>query len=209
MAIKQLARKIIPKVTGNRKLDMESLRNMPEMILGKAIRDGASDIVHVDMNHCGAALIRQNGVNTIYTDALGGCNSVGMVTKTLEGNPLAILSHYVPTNVQGQLSALEKQLETYASYCDKKYKPKLFFNIRALNIEGELKLLPNPIVEKAKTLFAKFFPQGVETTVMPYPTNGRSSYFSTMNAFQFDPENLNKLRITYVGDVERNLDLMM
>ena len=209
MAIKQLARKVVPIVTGNKTIDIKSLRDMPEFILNKAILDGAKNIVHVDMNHCGAAIIRQNGINTIYTDALAGCNSFGVVAKTLEGNPLAILSHYVPTNTQGQLTAIKKQLELYSPYCDKNYKPKAFFNVRGLKIGDELKAVPEFFIEQGKALLKKFFPQGVETQVVPYPTSGRGAFFSSLNAYQFDPENLNNMRVTYVGEIERNLDLMM
>ena len=91
MAIQQLARKTVNTVTGIKKFDIESLKKMPEMVLNKAIRNGAKDIVHVDMNHCGAALIKKGGVHTIYTDSLGGCDALGVIAKTKEGTPFAML----------------------------------------------------------------------------------------------------------------------
>ena len=91
--ILDLTRKVLPKLSIDSKKNIASLNAMPEMILSKMIRDGSKEIVHVDMNKCVAALIDENKVNTIYTDALCGCNSLVLVAKTFECNPLAILSH--------------------------------------------------------------------------------------------------------------------
>lgn len=209
MAIQQLARKVVSGVSSNKLNNIKALQNMPEMVLNKAIRSGAKDIVHVDMNHCGAALIRKGGVHTIYTDSLAGCDALGVIAKTKEGTPFAMVSHYVPTNTKGHLEAIEKQLEIYAPYCDKNYQPKVFFNVRGVNVENELKTLPNTFIEKAKAVLKRFFPQGIDSSVTPYPTAGRGAFFSSVNAYQFDPNDLNKMRVTFVGEVEKNIDLMM
>ena len=207
--ILDLTRKVLPKLSIDSKKNIASLNAMPEMILSKMIRDGSKEIVHVDMNKCVAVLINENKVNTIYTDALCGCNSVGLVTKTLEGKPLAILSHYVPTAVDKQVVALEKQLQTYAYYTDKNYKPRLFFNIRGYDDCGKLEVVPNSIVDKIKDVVAKFFPQGNETTIVPYPTKNRVPFYSSANIYQFNPSNLNDMRVTYVGENVKNIDLNM
>ena len=209
MAIQQLARKVVTNATANKLHNIELINNMPEMILNKAIRRGAKDIIHVDMNHCGAALIRKGGIHTIYTDSLAGCDALGVIAKTVEGTPFAMVSHYVPTNTKGHLEAIEKQLAVYAPYCDKSYKPRAFFNVRGVDVENELKTLPNAFIEKAKAVLSKIFPQGIESSVTPYPTANRGAFFSSVNAYQFDPEDLNKMRVTFVGEVEKNIDLMM
>ena len=207
--ILDLTRKVLPKLSIDSKKNIANINSMPEMVLSRMIRDGNKEIVHVDMNKCVAVLINENKVNTIYTDALCGCNSVGLVTKTLEGKPLAILSHYVPTAVDKQVVALEKQLQTYAYYTDKKYKPKLFFNIRGYEDNGKLEVVPNSIVEKVKELVAKIFPQGAESTIVPYPTKNRVPFYSSANIFQFNPSNLNDMKVTYVGENVKNIDLKM
>lgn len=209
MGIINLTRKFLPKLSIDRSKNIANINSMPEMVLSKMIQNGDRSIVHVDMNQCVAALINSQGKNTIYTDALWGCNSVGIVTKTLKVEPMAILSHYVPTAVDKQSNAIEKQLQTYAYYADKKYKPQVFFNIRGVEENGKLEVVSNPIVEKVKTILAKFFPQGVETTIIPYPTKNRSSFFSSANIYQFDPVDLNSMKITFVGEKEKFVDLMM
>ena len=85
----------------------------------------------------------------------------------------------------------------------------MFFNVRGINIENELKALPNSFIEKAKAVLLKFFPQGIDSSVTPYPTSGRGAFFSSANAYQFDPDDLNKMRVTFVGEVEKNIDLIM
>ena len=207
--ILDLTRKVLPKLSTNSKQNIANINSMPEMVLSRMIRDGNKEIVHVDMNKCVAALINENKVNTIYTDALCGCNSVGLVTKTLEGKPLAILSHYVPTAVESQVTAFEKQLQTYAYYTDKTYKPRLFFNIRGVDFDGKLEPVQNPIVEKMKNLIAKYFSQGAEVSITAYPTKNRGAFFSSANIFQFNPSNLNEMKVTCVGEKEKFLDLNM
>lgn len=202
-----LTRTVVPKISPKAKENIASINSMPEMVLDRMIKSGDKSIVHVDMNHCAAAMITPEGVNTIYTDALNGCNSVGIVAKLKNSNPLAILSHYVPTNTDGQVSALKKQLDTFDSSIDKSYQPKLFFNIRGFSDYGKFEAVPNEIVDKVKSLISKFFPQGSDTTITPYPTRGRGAFFSSANIFQFDPEDLTKLKITNVGEKEKFIDL--
>ena len=204
-----LVRKTLPKVSTDTKVNVANVRNMPEMRLATMIQNGNKDIVHVGMNQCGAALIKENGVNIIFTDGLAGCNSVGLVAKTVEGKPFAILSHYVPSAVDRQVKSIGQQLDTYSYYLDKKYKPKLFFNLRATENNGQLTLVKNPIIEKAKALLAKYFPQGIETAITPYQSKNRSAFFSSANIFQFDPQNLNKMEIINVGENVKNIDLKM
>ena len=202
-----LTRTSLPKISKNPKENIAAVYSMPEMVLSKMAKEGNKSIVHVDMNHCAAARISPEGINTIYTDALNGCNSVGIVAKGLDGKPVAILSHYVPTNVNGQVSAIEKQLDTYNYFLDKNYKPKLFFNIRGWIDGGKLEVVPNSIVEKVKNVLSKYFPQGAETTITPYPTKERPAFFSSANIFQFDPADTSKLKITNVGEKEKFIDL--
>lgn len=209
MGIVNLTRAVMPKLSKISKVNIESVNSMPEMVLNKMIRNGQKGIVHVDMNRCAAARITEQGINTIYTDGLAGCNSVGLVAKGLDGKPIAMLSHYVPTNVSGQISALEKQLSTYNYYIDKSYKPKLFFNIRGENTSNGFTATQNPIVEKVKEVMSKFFPKGSDVSIEPYLTQSTEPFFSRANIFQFDPTNLNKLKITNVGEKEKFLDLMM
>lgn len=203
-----LTRAFVPKVTANSKANREAVMSMPEMVLNNMKRSGDKSIVHVDMNHCAAARISEKGINTIYTDGLCGCNSIGVITKCIDGKPLAILSHYVPTNNAGQLKALETQLKKYDYYLDKSYKPKLLMNVGGYESSpGNLQTCPNPLIDKVKSLVAKFFPKGAETNVTPYPTRNRGAFFSSANIYQFDPADVNKVKITNVGEKERFIDL--
>ena len=202
-----LTRAVIPRISANSKKNMEAINSMPEMVLAGMIRNGDRSIVHVDMNHCAVARISENGINTIYTDALCGCNSVGIVTKAVDGKPVALLSHYVPTNVDGQVNAIERQLATYNDYLDKNYTPKLFFNVRGGISNDKLVPVPNPIIDKVKALISKFFPKGAESTITPYSTKQRTAFFSSANIFQFDPADVNKLKITNVGEKESFVNL--
>ena len=203
-----LTRTVVPKISASSKANIEAVNSMPEMVLNKMVRNGDKSIVHVDMNHCAAARISEDGINTIYTDGLCGCNSVGVITKCIDGKPLAILSHYVPTNNAGQLKALETQLEKYDYYIDKNYQPRVLMNISGHeSIPGKMVTNPNPLVEKVKDLVSRFFPKGVETSITPYPTKNRGAFFSSANIYQFDPADVNKVKITNVGEKERFIDL--
>ena len=202
-----LTRKVLPKLSPYSRHNIESLNAMPEMVLAKMISKGDKSIVHVDMNHCIAAIISKNGITTSYTDALNGCNSVGVILKLKDNRKLCILSHYVPTNTYGQTSAIAKQLETYAPYIDTDYKPKIFFNIRGYKDYGKLEAVPNPIIEKIKNLFKNRFSKGFEYFITPYQNQTRPAFFSSANIFQFDSTDLNKLKITNVGEQEKFIDI--
>lgn len=180
---------------------------MPEMVLNRMIRDGAQNIVHCDMNHSVGAIISPNGINTVYTDALAGCNAVNIITKLKDKRFLSILSHYVPTNIEGQINAIKKQLQTYLPHIDMNYQPRAFLNIRGRQTYNGLEPVPNPIVDKLKALLDKFFPQGHKMEITPYPTQNRPAFFSSANIFQFDPADTSKLKITNVGEKEKFVDL--
>ena len=199
-----LTRKFVAPISSVSRINLESIRSMPEMVLDRMIKQGNKHILHVDMNHCGAAIIKSNGIHTVYTDALSGCNSVASIVKLKNGQTLMILSHYVPTNQQGQIEALAKQLKCYDIYIDKNSKPQLFFNIRGLQRpDGEVEAIPNQIIEKVEDLFKSVFKNGVESSITPYPTTGRKAFYSSANIFQFNPKNLSELKITNVGEKEQ------
>lgn len=202
-SVLNLTRPYLPKITSN---CIESVNAMPEMVLNRMIREGAQNIVHCDMNHCVAAIISPDGINTIYTDALAGCNSVNIIAK-IKDKFVSILSHYVPTNVDGQISAIEKQLQVYSPHIDMTYKPRAFLNIRGRQTYEGLEPVPNPIVDKLKELLSKFFPQGSKIDITPYQNGKRPAFFSSANIFQFDPADISKLKITNVGEKERFIDL--
>ena len=202
-SVLNLTRPYLPKITSN---CIESVNAMPEMVLNRMIREGAQNIVHCDMNHCAAAIISPDGINTIYTDALAGCNSVNIIAK-IKDKFVSILSHYVPTNVDGQISAIEKQLQVYSPHIDMTYKPRAFLNIRGRQTYEGLEPVPNPIVDKLKELLSKSFPQGSKIDITPYQNTKRPAFFSSANIFQFDPADTSKLKITNVGEKVRFIDL--
>lgn len=204
--IKNLTRAVLPKASFNPVKNKESLFKMPEMVLHRMMSAGDKSIMWVDMNHCGAAIIKKDGVNTVFTDALNGCNSVGALMRLKDGRPLFMLSHYVPTNVEGQIKALGEQLKTYGAHIDKDRAPQLFLNLRGFNDYGKLEVVPNRIIDKVKELFLGFFKKEPEINITPYLNKNRPAYFSSANIFQFNPENLSQLKITNVGEVERFLD---
>lgn len=206
-SVLNLTRSVLPKISANSQKNIEAINSLPEMILNRMVRDGNKNIVRCDMNQSVAAIISSNGVNTIYTDALAGCNAVNITTKLKDKRILSILSHYVPTNVEGQIEAIKKQLQTYLPYIDLSYKPRAFLNIRGMESYGKLEPVPNPIVEKLKSLLGKLFPQGSTMEITPYKNKNRPAFFSSANIFQFDPVNTNKLKITNVGEQEKFIDL--
>lgn len=206
--IVNLTRKVLPKLSTNSKQNIESINSLPEMVLHRMCSNGDKSILRVDMNHCGAAIIKKGGINTVYTDALNGCNSVGAAIKLNNGNSLFMLSHYVPTNTEGQISALAKQLETYKPYFSSVQEPQLFFNIRGYKPDGKnLEAVPNPIVNGVKDLFSKFFKKTPKIEITPYQNQNRPAFFSSANIFQFDPQNLKNLKITNVGEKEKFITL--
>lgn len=206
--IVNLTRQVLPKISNNSKKNIESINSMPEMVLAKMRNSGDKNILYVDMNHCGAAIIKNNGINIVYTDALNGCNSVAAVIQLKDGRPLFMLSHYVPTNTKGQAEAIEKQLKTYQLYFDSNQEAKLFFNIRGYSPrENELEVVSNPIIETVKEVFSKFFCKKPKLTITPYENQNRPAFFSSANIFQFDPQDVNKVKITNVGEKELFIDL--
>ena len=204
-----LTRKFLPKLSIYSKKNTENINAMPEMVLAKMSRSGDKSILFVDMNHCGAAIIKKDGINTVYTDSLNGCNSVGAVIKLNNSQNLCLLSHYVPTNVNGQAEALTKQLENYKAYFSSSQQPRIFFNIRGYKPNGDkLEPVPNPIVDIVKNVFNKYFQKTPKIEITPYQNQNRPAFFSSANIFQFDSLNLNKLKITNVGEKENFIDLL-
>lgn len=203
-----LTRKVLPKLSTNSKQNIESINSMPEMVLARMRNSGNKNILYVDMNHCAAAIIKKEGINTVYTDALNGCNSVGAAIKLKNGEPLFLLSHYVPTNIQGQIKALSKQLETYKPYFDNTQEAKLFLNIRGYKPNGDnLEVVPNSIIDEVKKLFSSFFTKKPQMNITPYQNQNRPAFFSSANIFQFDTQDLNKVKITNVGEKESFINL--
>lgn len=202
-----LTRKVLPRLTANAKENIANINSMPEMVLNKMARNGDKSILYTDMNQCKAAIIRKKGITTSYTDALHGCNSVGAAIKLKSGENLFVLSHYVPTNIDGQVNAIKKQLAAYARFINKDCKPKLFFNIRGFENNGKLEATPNNIVDKIIELFNGEFKKGVDYIITPYNNGKRPAFFSSANIFQFSPNDTNKLKITNVGEQEKFIDL--
>lgn len=207
-AIINLTRKVLPSISLVKADNIKSLKEMPEMVLGQMKRNGSNNILQVDMNRCAAAIINPQKIHTVYTEGLAGCDAVGSVMKLKDGRFLCLQSHYVPTNLEGHVKAIEKQLQTYAPHLDTSYSPRTFFNIRGVQNGEKLEIAPNPIVDKVKDVFAKMFPNGCKTSVTPYQNTNRQPFFSTANIFQFNPQNVNQLKITSVGEKEAFIDLM-
>lgn len=205
--ITNLSRKVLPTVSAVSSKNKQSVNAMPEMVLARLKREGANNIVYCDMNQSVAAIISPNGINTVYTDSLNGCNAADIVAKLKDGRNLVITSHHVPTNVDGQMRALEQQLKTYSPYIDTTSKGKAFLNIRGHERNGSLEPEKNPIVDKVVELMQKFFPKGSKVDITPYQNADRPAFFSSAHILQFDPNDLNKVKITNVGEKERFLDL--
>ena len=206
--IVNLTRSVLPKISANPAKNIEAINSMPEMLLARMRREGAKNILHCDMNQCVAGIISPNNINTIYTDGLNGCNAVNIITKLKDGRFVSIMSHYVPTNLDGQIKAIESQLKTYSPYFDSAFSGRGFLNIRGREQVGKLELEPNPIIDKLKVLMTKYFPRGSKIDVTPYQNSNRPPFFSSANIFQFNPQNLSELKITNVGEKERFIDLM-
>lgn len=96
MSILNLTRKVLPAITKSIAQNRASVQNLPEMRLAAMMRSGDKSIVNVGMNECKAVRMLPGRINTIYTDGLAGCNSIGILAKGKDGNPVAILSHYSP-----------------------------------------------------------------------------------------------------------------
>lgn len=206
--IPNLTRKVVPQATYNAEKNMENLRSMPEMVLARMIREGKNSIKRVEMNSCDSVVIGKGGVNTIYTDGLNGCNSVGAVMRLKDGNQLFCLSHFFPTETKEQANAMLKELKTHEQDIDTNQTPRLFFNIRGFNNLGRLEAVCNPVVEEVKTAFRNFFKIEPKTTITPYLNKNRPAYFSSANIFQFNPKKPSELKITNVGEQENFINLL-
>lgn len=182
---------------------------MPEMVLSSLLSKGDGHIVHVGMNESGAARILPDRIHTIYTDGLAGCNSIGLVAKGKDGQPIAILSHYTPLELSqhNQAEAIAKQLETYGAYFDQSTDPKVFYNVPGYFDEEGLKPCFNRIYDKVRPVLDKFLHNNYEEQVILYQNKNRPPFFSSANIFQFDPENLNKCKMTAVGEKEFFFDV--
>lgn len=209
MSILNLTRKVLPAITKSIAQNRASVQNLPEMRLAAMMRAGDKSIVSVGMNECKAVRVLPGRINTIFTDGLAGCNSIGILAKGKDGNPIAILSHYSPlqTSQANQALAIEKQLETYGAFFESSLKPKVFYNVPGFFDEGTLKPCVNTVFDKIKPVLNKFFKGNVEEKVVLYQNRNRPAFFSSANIFQFDPQNLNKCKMTTVGEKEFFIDL--
>lgn len=201
MTIQNLTRTVIPQISKIKATNIKNIQQMPENVLRSLINQGRKDILYVDMNKCGAAVIKENGIQTVYTSSLAGCNSVGGVIPLSTGDNLCFLSHYVPTNRAGQVAAIEKQLKTYENWLSKEKDIKLFFNLH----EQPANNSQNPIVENVVNLFNKFFGKKPSVDITLYK-NSDNPFYSTANIFQFDSKN-KLLKITNVGEKEKFVNI--
>lgn len=209
MSILNLTRSSLPVRSKITTENLKYMNNMPEMILSKMVRNNNNRIVHVGMNQSKSVEILPNKIHTIYTDALASCNSVGIIMKGKDGNPIAILSHYTPSASSNELqaSAIKNQIETLNSRIDKTNKPKVFYNVPGYESEDGLKPCVTNIFGKIRGVLDKFFNKNYDEQIIPYKTKNRPPFFSSANIFQFDTKNPNKLKMTTVGEQEHFIDL--
>lgn len=207
--IVNLTRKVLPKISSIPAKNIESVNAMPEMVLSRMRREGAKNIAYCDMNQSVAAIISPNGINTVYADSLAGCNAANIIARLKDGRLLSIMSHYVPTNVDGQIKSLETQLTTYAPHIDTSRGAQAFLNIRGRDSYAGLEPVSNPIIEKLKGVLMRFFPKGSKIDITPYLNTNRPAFFSSANIFQFNPSNTSQVKITNVGENERLVDLVI
>lgn len=208
MSILNLTRKILPMMSKISTQNKASTLAMPEMVLFKKMRE-CDKIVHVGMNECKAVRMLPNKIDTIFTDGLAGCNSIGVVAKGKDGNPIVILSHYTPlqTSQINQANAIDKQLQVYGAYFDSATKPKVYYNVPGYIDEGELKPCVNNVIEKIKAVLDKHLKKGFEEKTILYQNRERPAFFSSANIFQFDPANLTQGKMTTVGEKEFFINL--
>lgn len=209
MSILNLTRSVLPAQSTYAYQNIGHVKNMPEMVLAKMIREGDKKIVHVGMNECKAVQILPDKIHTIYTDALASCNSVGIIMKGKDGNPVAILSHFIPSASSNELqaSSIKYQIETLNPLIDKTNKPKVFYNVPGYESEEGLKPCVNNIFGKIREALDKFFNKNYDEQIIPYKTKNRPPFYSSANIFQFDTGNPNKLKMTTVGEQEHFIDL--
>lgn len=207
MNITNFTRKFIPLVSDIKAENIKAIQNIPETKLAQAIQSGDKSLVQVGMNSSAAARILPNGINTIYTEGLAGCNATAIVAKGLDGNPIAIMSHYTPLaeSRKNNFEAIKKQLEAYGYYIDPKSKPKVFFNVKGEEVDGVVKEVENPLIKHLEPLFKKFFPQGWEQKVIPYSNKNTSPFDSNAFIAQFDDKTM---KLTGVREKEHFINLM-
>ncbi|MEI8377412.1 MAG: hypothetical protein WCF95_02635 [bacterium] len=207
MNITNFTRKFIPLVSAIKAENIKAVQNIPEQRLAQAIQAGDKSIVHVGMNQTAAARILPGGINTVYTDGLAGCNATLVQAKGLDGNPIAIMSHYTPLaqSRANNVEAIQKQLEKYGYYIDPKSKPKVFFNVKGEEVDGVVKEVENPLMKQLEPIFKKFFPQGWEQKVIPYSNKNTSPFDSNAFIAQFDN---NMMKLTGVREQEHFINLV-
>lgn len=207
--ILNLTRSVLPARSNLAYQNLGHVKNMPEMVLANLVRKGNKKIVHVGMNQTKGVQILPDKVHTIYTDALASCNSVGIIMKGKDGNPVAILSHFTPSAASNELqaSSIKNHIETLNPLIDRTNKPKVFYNVPGYESEEGLKPCVNNIFGKIREVLDKFFNKNYEEQIIPYKTKNRPPFYSSANIFQFDTKNPNKLKMTAVGEQEHLIDL--
>ena len=165
--------------------------DLPEQILRRLVYSGEKSILLVKMNECKSAIIKKGQVTTIFTDMLTGCNSVCIIAKDTAGNPIAIMTHAMPTekSIATQCNNIDVELERYKSILDKRTIPNVYFNVNERNLD-------NPIFTSVRNVLNRHFGRNFKETVVKYqPVKNHS----TANIYEFYPNNLNQVKITYVG----------
>lgn len=172
-----ITKKVSEKVTG------QTLRN--------AIKNGSKSILHVKMNECKSAKISKDGITTVFTDQLTGCNSVYIIIRGKDGKPFIIMTHVMPTpkSIATQCENLNRELIENKEIFDNTSTPYVFFNTSN-------RVCNNPIFDTVRSVMNNHFKNGYEETVNQY-TPLKSIF--TANIFQFNPNNLNNITITNVG----------
>ena len=207
MSIQNLTRKVLPVRSSSSKLNTGYIKSMPEMVLSRQISGGDGRVVHVNMLESKTARILPGGIHTIYTDALASCNSVGVVMKDKENNPVVVLSHFLPYSTDRQSASVGSEIQKHLNIIDTDKKAKIFYNVPAYEDEGILKPCINNIFEKIRTVIGNIFNKNFEEQIMLYKSKNRPPFFSSANIFQFDTENRNLLKITSAGEQEHFIDL--
>lgn len=208
MAITNLTRTFIPqKVSTVARQNIEATFSMPEMVLFRKTVNGDKSVARCAMNQAIAKEISSNGITTIYTDSLSGCNSINVITKLNNNRFLSVMSHYTPIAINEQVSAIAKLLKANIGRMNKNYEPRVFLNLRGVDRGNGLEVIPNRVIGKLQEMLDKLFPQGVKMDITPYKYFGRPAFFSSANIFQFDPKKISSLKITNVGEQEKFVNL--
>lgn len=208
MAIINLTRTNIPKTVSKvARQNIDTASSMPEFVLSRKVARGDKSIAKCEMGSAIAEEISSNGVTTVYTDGLAGCNAINVVAKLNNNRFLSVLSHFAPVFVNEQVATIAKLLSANANRVNKNYEPYVFMNLRGMNKGNGLEIIPNPIIAKMQEMLEKIFPQGVKIDVTPYQLSKRPEFFSSANVFQFDPKKISTLKVTNVGEQEKFIDL--